>query len=571
MLNTEDLIYRIKESNPIENVIGEYVQLKRSGRSMKGLCPFHSEKTPSFYVNSEQGFYHCFGCKASGDVIKFIQEIEHLEFMDALELLAKRSNIDISQYMRGASNRSVTTTIIHANDFASAHYADALKKSERVKSMLKRRGLDNEGVSEFSLGYSDSTFPLLRAVRDKSLNEEDFEKAGLIVPDGRGGKRDYFFNRIMFPIFSASGNIIGFGARALGDEQPKYINSAENNVFKKGNFLYGLHLSKKHIFDANTAVLVEGYMDFISLYRSGVKNCAAQLGTACTDNQAAILKKMAERVVIMYDSDNAGLNAAMRSIPILLKSGLAVYVFKYSQFKDPDELAASLGGKMEMSYIEERSSDFISFAKDFFIRTQSDEMLAKKHFFKYTADAISGIDDPVMRNIYEKEAYEKHSMPLNAVKSGPKEKAQTKKSPEGMDIYSEVIAMMCSDREIKREFCIELSEEDMADPIAKGLFVNLCNTIDASESTNIDLIIKNDKIKSLKDYIIERTIYYQEKKPVHRTVEHTVRVIKQKRVERKIEEIDFKIQHTEDAEEKDRLLEQRIFLQNKVKGGKADV
>ncbi|MDD3804557.1 MAG: DNA primase, partial [bacterium] len=264
MFNLEDLVFKIKESNPIESIVAEYVALKRSGSSLKGLCPFHSEKTPSFIVNPGKGFYHCFGCSKSGDVISFVMEIEHVDFNDAIEILARKAGIDLSLYKR-SGERGVTSTIYEANETAMNHYKKSLINNSKARDYLKERGLDVQEIETFKLGFADPENPLINKLKEKRLKYDDFIKAGLIHKDQYGNMRDVFFNRIMFPIFTNSGNIIGFGGRIIKEGNPKYLNTQETSAFKKGNFLYGLHLSKQAISQKNALVLVEGYMDFISL------------------------------------------------------------------------------------------------------------------------------------------------------------------------------------------------------------------------------------------------------------------------------------------------------------------
>lgn len=567
MFNLEDLVLKIKESNPIESVISEYVPLKRSGSSLKGLCPFHSEKTPSFIVNPAKGFYHCFGCSKSGDVISFVMEIEHVEFNDAVEILAKKSGIDLSQY-RKSGERGVTSSIYEANETAMNHYKKSLMADQQARDYLKKRMLDAQEIETFKLGYSDSRNPLVAHVRERRMRYDDFVKAGLIHKDQYGNMRDVFFNRIMFPIFTNSGNVIGFGGRVLKDENPKYLNTQETPVFKKGNFLYGMHLSKQYIAQKNSVVLVEGYMDFISLFKAGVRNAAAQLGTACTSEQAKIIRKSCEKVILMYDTDEAGRNATMRSIPILLKEGLIVSVFSDRDVKDPDELVQKAGGELDFSHIEKKRTDFLEFAQGYFSEKESDEMLSKKHYVNFVIDAVKNIEDDVTRNLYTKGVVERLRISEKFLRADRKSAPETQKpGEEGKpNIYHEIIAVMLSDRGLCKKLCEEVEESDFLDLPLKGTFISLCNSLDAKDD-NIDIFIKNDKIKSFKDYIIRRMTHYIENRPDEKKISGILGIVKEKRLRKRIEEIDIKLKNASDEEEKDRLMQMRVLMVKKIKGG----
>ncbi|MDD3804611.1 MAG: toprim domain-containing protein, partial [bacterium] len=358
------------------------------------------------------------------------------------------------------------------------------------------------------------------------------------------------------------------GGRIIKEGNPKYLNTQETSAFKKGNFLYGLHLSKQAISQKNALVLVEGYMDFISLFKAGVNNSAAQLGTACTPEQAKIIKKTCEKVVIMYDTDEAGRNATMRSIPILLKEGLIVSVFSDKSVKDPDELVKKMNGSISFSYIEAGRTDFMHFAEEYFKSKEDDEMLAKKHFVKYVIDSVKNIEDDVTRNLYAKGAADRLRISERFLIS-EKQIKTTQKSADlsSPNIYHEIIALMLSDKALCKKLCSEVEEADFLDLPLKGTFISICNSLE-SKDDNIDLFIKNDKIKYLKDYIIKRMTYYLEQKPDERKINEILEIVKEKRIMKRIEDIDIKIKNASDEDEKDRLMEMRVLMVKKIKGGR---
>ncbi|MEO0281423.1 MAG: DNA primase [candidate division WOR-3 bacterium] len=567
MLNYEDLIFKIKELNPIDSVVSEYVKLKKSGSSLKGLCPFHSEKTPSFFVHPQRGFFHCFGCGKGGDVITFIQFIENVDFKDAVEILARKSGIDIKNYLK-TQERGIASIIFEVNRFACDIYHKSLKKNKNVLSYLEKRGLNEEDISLFTLGYADGERTLLKNIKESNLNIEDFVKAGLVVKNKDGKYREVFYNRIMFPIFSITGNILGFGGRVLGDELPKYVNTQQTPVYKKGDFLYGLNLSKKYISEENYAILVEGYMDFISLYKSGIKNIVAQLGTACTENQAKILKKFCEKVILMYDSDDAGQNATMRSIPILLKEGLIVEVYKNEKFKDPDELVKNTQ-KITHEFLNKDFVDIIKFSTDFFLKKEKDRMLSKKHLLTFLSSSINDIEDKSLKFLYRDMVKKELGFEVNLEESKGSKKIKDEKNDAGLvNVYVDIVSLMLVDKNLCKTFCSEIEEEDFLDLNLKGVFVSVCNSIEEKWENNVDFLLKNDKIINLKNKIIERMDYYSNNLPDEKKIKDILSILKRKKLERKIKEIETQIKNCIDEEERDRLLEIKILIQKKLKGGK---
>ena len=566
----DDLIYRIKSILPIESVIAEYVQLKKAGRNLKGLCPFHDEKTPSFHVSPDKGFYHCFGCKASGDIIKFVEEIEHVTFPEALEILAEKAGIDISQYKQFARSE-VSEQIINANEQAAIFYNNELKYAPDAFNYLVNRGLTKRQIDKFRLGYAKQGNNLVKYINNKKMQIKDFEAAGLVVKSGES-YRGRFYNRIMFPISDSMGRIIGFGGRTMDNNGPKYINSAENPVFKKGYYLYGLEYSKKNMRKDRIAILTEGYMDFISLFNAGIDNCAAQLGTACTPMQAKLLSRVTEKVVLMYDSDEAGLNAALRSIPILLKEGLAVDVFQYNGHKDPDELIKA-NQSVDKDYIYSGSMDFISFAIKFHSKDIGDKLLRKKHIINYAAECIKDIPDNALKSVYIDIAERDLKMDRNMLKKSdesskqkPLQKMQQKVNT-GTGIYSELIAMMLSDSEIAVECCQYIDDDEYYDLKTKGIFVDICNHLAEKSNYNIDNIINNDNIKDYDNEIKERIMYYSSKKIELKKARKLISLIQRDGVQRNLQEVEIKKKHTTDEDERDRLDQLSILLQKKLKKG----
>ena len=336
---TDELKARIN----IVDVIGREVALKRSGSGYMGLCPFHSEKTPSFSVNEGRQFYHCFGCGKSGDVISFVSEYYKLPFMEAVEKLAAENGIKLPE--RRTSGPKIDYEKYYGiNAKAARFYYNSLgTKGNRGLAYLRSRGLSKETITAFGLGYAPpSGHALVDYLRSEGVSDEDMLKLGL-ANSGKGGLYDKFRDRVMFPIISTRDKVIGFGGRAIGDYKPKYLNSPESEIFLKKNNLFGLNLTKKEIDKEQRAIIVEGYMDMISLYQNGVRNVAASLGTALTPNQARLLCRYSKNIVLSYDSDAAGINAALRGIDVISDAGGKPRVLTVTDGKDPDDFIKAHG------------------------------------------------------------------------------------------------------------------------------------------------------------------------------------------------------------------------------------
>ena len=336
---TDDL----KAQLNIVDIIGREVALKKSGSNYMGLCPFHSEKTPSFSVNEGKQFYHCFGCGKSGDVIGFVQEYYKLPFVEAVEKLAAENGIKLPE--RRSSGPKIDYDKYHGiNAKAARFFYNSLGiRGNKGLAYLRKRGLSKDTITAFGLGYAPASgHALVDHLRSEGVSDEDMLKLGL-ANKGRDGLYDKFRDRVMFPIISTQDKVIGFGGRAIGDYKPKYLNSPESEIFLKKNNLFGLNLTKKEIDKEQRAVIVEGYMDMISLYQNGVRNVAASLGTALTLNQARLLCRYSKNIVLSYDSDSAGINAALRGIDVINEAGGKPRVMNVTDGKDPDDFIKAHG------------------------------------------------------------------------------------------------------------------------------------------------------------------------------------------------------------------------------------
>ncbi|MEG2528866.1 MAG: DNA primase [Anaerovoracaceae bacterium] len=330
----------LKNQINIVDVIGRVVPLKKTGSNHKGVCPFHNEKTPSFVVSEQKQFFTCFGCGAKGDAIEFVKRYYNLEFSEAVEKIATENGITLEKNAYD-NNREIYYDI--NKQAASFFYKAFSEKANKGYSYMKNRGFDDNILKKYGVGYADEEWDsLYKYFMSKEVNVDHLVELGL-VSLSKGKYYDKFRNRVIFPIISTNGKVIGFGGRAIGDDNPKYLNSAESKIFQKKNNLYGFNISRQEVGKEGQAILVEGYMDTVSLYQFGVRNVVASLGTALTENQAKLLKRYTNQVILSYDSDNAGQAATLRGLDILSREGCKVKVLQVDDGKDPDEFIRKNG------------------------------------------------------------------------------------------------------------------------------------------------------------------------------------------------------------------------------------
>jgi DNA primase len=368
---TDDWVERVREASDIVEVIRATVSLKRVGRNWVGLCPFHKEKTPSFSVNAERQFYHCFSCKVGGDVFKYVQETEKVGFLEAVEFLSRRAGIPVPE--RGApGERGLRTRLLQALDLAATAYQQWLgdpQQGAATRAYLERRGVTDVTRRQFRLGLSLPGWDHLVGKLRGQATEDDLIQAGLAARRDNGrGLYDRFRNRLMVPLVGAGGAVVGFGARALADDDPpKYLNSPETPVYHKSAFLFGLDAARRTAGTEEEMIVVEGYFDAIALHQAGIANTVATSGTALTPEQAAMLRRVVPRVVLTYDGDAAGREAMMRSLGVLLGEGLDVAIVDLPSGQDPDTLVRS-GGTAAWSELRRAAADPVEFVQRHLLR-----------------------------------------------------------------------------------------------------------------------------------------------------------------------------------------------------------
>jgi len=400
-----EIIDEVRMQNDIVEVISQYVPLKQKGSSYFGLCPFHNEKTASFSVNSEKQFYYCFGCGAAGNVFSFLMEMENMDFPEALKKLAERAHIALPEPERSAQVIAAEQTkqrLFDIHTAAGRFFYDCLqeKQGEQARAYLAKRQMDPRMARKFGIGYSpDSYDALFKHLKEKGFTLSDILKSGLVLENKDGkGYHDRFRGRLMFPIFDVQGRVVGFGGRILAKGEPKYLNSPETILFSKSRNLYGLNFAKAA--KKRELILVEGYMDMLSIYQAGFHNVVASLGTAFNNDHARTLKRFADDVILLYDSDEAGTNAALRAIPVLVKNGFRVKVTQVPDGKDPDEFIKAKGAA-EFSKLLINAVHYISFEIACIQRKYN--LKNPEHRVRFATEAaeiLSKLDSEIERNVY---------------------------------------------------------------------------------------------------------------------------------------------------------------------------
>ena len=401
---SDELLDEIRSSNDIVDIISQYVVLKRSGRNFFGLCPFHKEKSPSFSVSPDKQIFHCFGCGKGGNVFHFISQIENVNFVESVGILAERAGIPLPTSDNDEDNKKqkLKSRIYEINSIAAQFYHENLYKptSKQAQEYVKKRKLDNKTLKEYSIGYAGNYDELYRELVKKGYTEQEMLASSMVLKNNNGKFLDRFRKRFMIPIKDVRDRVIAFGGRVLDDSKPKYINSPENIVYSKGRNLFGLNVAKKNKMEK--IIVVEGYMDVISLYQRGITNVVASLGTALTEHQGRLLGKYAKQIIIGYDADGAGQAATMRGLEILQNLGYDVRVLQLDDpnVKDPDEYVIK-NGTGRFNRCVENSISLVEFKVKMLKQTLNTNTASDKiKFLNEVAKIISKVDNDIEKEIY---------------------------------------------------------------------------------------------------------------------------------------------------------------------------
>lgn len=566
MNDMKEIIEEIKARCDIASVIGDYIKIQPSGQNYKALCPFHVEKTPSFHISTAKQVYKCFGCGEGGDVINFVMKMENLDFMDAVRLLANRCGIDINFNIDEETKQKIELSKkyqdIHT-EAARFYFANLVKSKNRGYDYLRNRGLDDKTIKRFGLGYSQDDWSSLMdyLIDEKGYSVEELLECGLIGKSTKTDKYyDKFRNRVMFPIFDYRGNVIGFGGRVLDDSLPKYLNSPDTLIFNKRHNLYGLNFARKNL-SSRTVILVEGYMDLISLYQYGIKIAVATLGTALTSQQARLIKRYADNVIISYDSDGPGTKASLRAIDILVEAGLSVKVLDLKDAKDPDEYVRKYGtdeyrnamkdavprikfkiDNLKSTFDLSKDQDNIKFAQEAVnIIKQLKSPVEIDYYIKYLSEIVQLDEDAVKREIYGKSYSSKN---LSNGKFNNKFNKKEEKPIEKMDAIQhgeelteiKLMKIMMNIPAAREKVLLKIDEKELLMKDSKKI-LNYLSKIDSEKIVEPDELegINDEYIKSLKKTSLESINTKNMKE-----IEETVRSVRRNSLKKTIDKLRMK-------------------------------
>ena len=464
-----EIIDHIRQVANIIEIASQYTALRARGRKHVGLCPFHAEKTPSFTVDSEKGLFHCFGCGIGGDVFSLVMEKENLTFPEALKFLAEKYNIPLPERRKlSPLALKLEEQILKINESALAFYKKNLYNTQEGKAALEyldKRDIPDKIIQDFKIGYALNTWDsLANYFKNKGVTTGLLEKAGLVLPGRKPGEfYDRFRGRLMFPIFSITGKVVGFGGRTLFNQEPKYLNSPDTPLYSKGQMLYGLNSSKDAIRNAGAVILVEGYTDFLSLYQAGLTNIVASLGTALTPNQVSLALRFAPKIIINYDGDTAGRNASFRAVPICLEKGMETYVLILPKDLDPDGFIKK-HGKDEYVKLMKAAVPGLKFIINFTVEGKRMNVPeVKTKVLRSILAVIDNIPDSIVRSEYMKQAAEFLAVEESVLRSLMREKPP-EKPEEVKDSFlpaeKRLLQILIENKEISSNVFSEIRDDD---------------------------------------------------------------------------------------------------------------
>ena len=531
---SEDLIEEVISQNDIVEVISEYVTLKKSGRNFVGVCPFHREKTPSFCVSMDKQIFKCFGCSQGGNVISFIMKIENLDFWESVEMLAERAHIDLARYEQNSKfsfdkkeTKEIREIMFNINREVGIYYhnnlVELLKEDNNlVKEYVKKRQFDMKTLTKFGIGFANGKIPLFNYLQEKGFSKDEILKSGILVQNDKGKIYDRFYSRLIFPIFDIRDRIVAFGGRVLDTSLPKYVNSQENEIYHKGKTLYLMNFAKRN--KQEKIIIVEGYMDAIALQKSGFDNVVASLGTALTDDQARLLKKYTDNVIICYDQDSAGQNATLRGLDILNRRGINVKVLKLDKddVKDPDEYINKYGKERFKKCIENSIS-----LVEFKVSTLEKELNinnidSKIIFLTKTAEILAAIENDIEREIYIKKIAEKYNIGTGPILKEVEKRIYKKQETVALDMQAltrkihlttslrkkqeqYIVALLLShDRNIQNTIFEKISSQDIEDENVRKIYEFIIDLKKDYDINKIDILSKlkdEELIKELTEII----------------------------------------------------------------------
>ena len=576
---SDELIEEVRQNNDIVDIISQYVHLTRKGRNYFGLCPFHNEKSPSFSVSPDRQIFHCFGCGVGGNVYTFLMKIEGITFKEALEQLAERANIQLPtlQSNGDTAKEELKSKVYKVNEFTAEFYHQNLYKptAKIAQEYVKKRKMNRETLEAYRIGYSGKFDELYKALKAEGFGEKEILESGLVNKNENGTYIDRYRNRLMFPICDVRGKVIAFGGRVLDDSKPKYINSPENIVYSKGRHLFGLNVAKKY--SAKKILIVEGYMDVISLHQRGIENVVGALGTALTEQQGWLLRKTTEQVILGFDADGAGQTAVARSMDILQKMGCDMRVLQIEGAKDPDEYIVKFGeGRFKLAI--DNAISLVEFkVKNLKKELNLENTGDKIKFLNEIAKILSKVENTMEREIYIEKIAKGYNISKEAIYAevnkliyaGTKgEKILQSKTKEIRTVKQETNRQYISEDLKKRENTIiallldanmgifqkireQIKPEDFKDEINQKIAVQLYNELE-KQDTNINKLIDTfDEDTQNHITMVMATDYEIEN--IDKAVDDILQKYERERLDNRKQEILKQLENEQDGEKKKQL------------------
>lgn len=561
---SDEVVEKVREANDILDVVGEYVHLKKSGANYFGLCPFHNEKSPSFSVNRDKQIFHCFGCGVGGDVFSFIRQYENMSFYESIKYLADRGGVilpenEMSDAERARNDRR--SRLLEVNKQAATYFYKLMRtpRGSDAHRYFADRGLSEETMRQFGLGFSDRySDDLYRYLSAKGYNNDLLKASGLVTFDERRGPKDKFWNRAMFPIMDHNSKVIAFGGRVMGEGKPKYLNSPETEIFNKSRTLYGLHLARRT--REKAFILCEGYMDVIALHQAGFDNAVASLGTALTEGHASLIKRYVDRVYLSYDSDGAGVKAALRAIPILREAGIDAKIINMEPYKDPDEFIKALGSDEYRSRIEKAENSFMFSVRMLEGQYDMSDPGDRSRFARAVCERIMEFSDAIERNNYRDAVAAKYSMKSEALEelirkiaaTGRKSRPQANKSQESKakgditkdrgELHSQklILRWLCEHPNMygttKEYLTPKDFDEGVMEKIASIVFGQLEKGEDVNTTAIMSAFEKEDEISLVSAVFFEEVVgMAEDAKTLHQAASQAILNIKSAALARDIE------------------------------------
>jgi DNA primase len=579
----QEFIEQVRSATDIVAVISEYVSLKKKGRNYFGLCPFHAEKTPSFSVNAEKQIFHCFGCGQGGNAVTFLISHDKLGFVEAIKLLAKRANLRLPQKEYDRKSLELTDKLYFANQMTASYFTGNFSRTQAGKeawAYLEKRKISSETIKTFQLGLALEEWDgLLKFCTAKGVENQTLLVDGLIIERSDGkGYYDRFKSRLMFPIFNLSGRIVAFAGRILNEnDSPKYLNSPETPIYQKGKLLYGLNFSKEEIRKKRIAIIVEGYMDFLSLYQNGIQNLVASCGTAFTPDQARLLSRFSEEAILLFDSDSAGQRAVLRSVDLLYDAGLEVKVAVLPQAYDPDLYVKEFGPEK----LNQLLSDSVSYVK-FKIGLLKEKfgnlsLPEQEQIILDFAQTASKISDGVRRELFLKQVSDQLSVSeqlirraqqkvTGKIKEKPAESLNILQKP-GPEVWErEFLGFLLNQTERLGQASKQIRPEDFSSPLHRQVWETIAKEVLKKKEFDLGEILEQVPDSEMRRLLLEvASLDLISAEPENTFQDYLLR-FKSRKKEKEMVELKKSLKKAEQEKDYDAVKEISIKLQNILKG-----